>query len=26
VLVGGSNELCCYFLDVRRLREYLRSP
>jgi glutaredoxin len=25
VLVGGSTELCCYFLDVRRLREYLRS-
>jgi glutaredoxin len=26
VLVGGTTELCCYFLDVRRLREYLRLP
>jgi glutaredoxin len=26
VLVGGTTELCCYFLDARRLREYLRSP
>jgi glutaredoxin len=26
VLVGGTSELCCYFLDTRRLREYLRSP
>jgi glutaredoxin len=24
VLVGGTTELCWYFLDVRRLREYLR--
>jgi glutaredoxin len=26
VLVGGTTELCWYFLDVRRLREYLRLP
>lgn len=26
VLVGGATELCCYFLDAGRLREYLRSP
>lgn len=26
VLVGGTTELCCYFLDTRRLHEYLRLP
>jgi hypothetical protein len=25
VLVAGATELCCYFLDVDRLREYLLS-
>ena len=24
VLLAGATELCCYFLDAERLREYLR--